>query len=106
MSLDTAVTVRAVRILIERDPGPGDRLDAFLLLAGKSPSGSRRLPRLAVQPRWPGPRFRHGLASGYQPVDLPGAAVRNGPEGASSFASPCRASRDRARPRERRRPRR
>ncbi len=59
MPLDTAVTERAARILIERDPGPGDRLDAFLLLAGqeylwrsrdrggassvagKSPSGSR-----------------------------------------------------------------
>ena len=103
MPLDTAVTERAARILIERDPGPGDRLDAFLLLAGqeylcaptsarrsarpappearvapllrrgqaaahRASPGSRRLargplPRLAVQPRWPGPRFRHGLAS-------------------------------------------
>ena len=35
MSLDTAVTERAARFLIERDPGPGDRLDAFHMLAGQ-----------------------------------------------------------------------
>ena len=42
MSKDTAVIERAVRILIERDPGPGDRLDAFLLLAGQEYLWRRR----------------------------------------------------------------
>ena len=42
MPLDTAVTERAARILIERDPGPGDRLDAFLLLAGQEYLWRRR----------------------------------------------------------------
>ena len=158
MPLDTAVTERAARILIERDPGPGDRLDAFLLLAGQEylwrrrdrpgadfgeavrmyeAAAGRRLPRPtslpffgAVKRRrierrrevavWLAGRFLgwlyspdgRGRASDTdwrpvrQPVDLPGAAVRDGPEGASPFASPCRASRDRARSRERRRPRR
>ena len=35
MPFDTDATMRAARILIDRDPGPGDRLDAFLLLAGQ-----------------------------------------------------------------------
>ena len=42
MPLDTAVTGRAARILIERDPGPGDRLDAFLVLAGQEYLWRRR----------------------------------------------------------------
>ena len=42
MPLDTAVTERAARILIERDPGPGDRLDAFLVLAGQEYLWRRR----------------------------------------------------------------
>ena len=35
MSFDAQATIRAARILIDQDPGPGDRLDAFLLLAGQ-----------------------------------------------------------------------
>ena len=35
MRLDSDTTMRAARILIDQDPGPGDRLDAFLLLAGR-----------------------------------------------------------------------
>ena len=34
-SLDTDATVRAARMLIDREPGPATRLDAFLLLAGQ-----------------------------------------------------------------------
>lgn len=34
-SFDTDATMRAARILIARAPGPGTRLDAFLLLAGQ-----------------------------------------------------------------------
>ena len=34
-TFDTAATMRAVRILIGQDPGPGDGLDALLLLAGQ-----------------------------------------------------------------------
>lgn len=35
MPVDAEATMRAARILIDQDPGPGDRLDAFLLLAGR-----------------------------------------------------------------------
>ena len=35
MSFDTDATMRAARTLIDRAPGPGTRLDAFLLLAGQ-----------------------------------------------------------------------
>ena len=35
MPFDPDLTMRAARILIGQDPGPGDRLDAFLLLAGQ-----------------------------------------------------------------------
>ena len=35
MSFDPALTERAARILACRDPAPGDRLDAFLMLAGQ-----------------------------------------------------------------------
>ena len=35
MTFDTAATKRAARILIGQDLGPGDRLDALLLLAGQ-----------------------------------------------------------------------
>ncbi len=34
-SFDTDATVRAARMLIDREPGPATRLDAFLLLAGQ-----------------------------------------------------------------------
>ena len=34
MPFDSDVTMRAARILTDQDPGPGDRLDAFLLLTG------------------------------------------------------------------------
>ena len=34
MPFDSDATMRAARILTDRDPGPGDRLDAFLLLTG------------------------------------------------------------------------
>ncbi len=34
MPFDPDATMRAARILIGQDPGPGDRLDAYLLLAG------------------------------------------------------------------------
>ena len=42
MPHDIVSTGRAARILIERDPGPGDRLDAFLLLAGQEYLWRRR----------------------------------------------------------------
>ena len=32
---DDGATARAARLLIDREPGPGSRLDAFLLLAGQ-----------------------------------------------------------------------
>ena len=32
---DDTVTERAARLLVDREPGPGSRLDAFLLLAGQ-----------------------------------------------------------------------
>ena len=35
MALDAEVTMQAAAILIDQDPGPGDRLDAYLLLAGR-----------------------------------------------------------------------
>ena len=35
MAFDAQATSRAAAILIGQDPGPGDRLDAFLLLAGR-----------------------------------------------------------------------
>ncbi len=35
MTFDDAITERAARILIEREPRPGDRLDALLFLAGQ-----------------------------------------------------------------------
>ena len=35
MPFDPDLTMRAARILVGQDPGPGDRLDAFLLLAGQ-----------------------------------------------------------------------
>ncbi len=35
MSHDNAATERAALILTERDPAPGDRVDAFLVLAGQ-----------------------------------------------------------------------
>ena len=34
MPFEPDATMRAARILIDQDPGPGDRLDAFLLLTG------------------------------------------------------------------------
>ena len=34
MPFDSDATMRAARILTDQDPGPGDRLDAFLLLTG------------------------------------------------------------------------
>ena len=34
MPFEPDATMRAARILIGQDPGPGDRLDAFLLLTG------------------------------------------------------------------------
>ena len=42
MPHDIVSTGRAARILIERDPGPGDRLDAFLLIAGQEYLWRRR----------------------------------------------------------------
>ena len=42
MPHDIVSTGRAARILIERDPGPGDRLDAFLVLAGQEYLWRRR----------------------------------------------------------------
>ena len=35
MAFDAEATTRALGLLIAQDPGPGDRLDAFLLLAGR-----------------------------------------------------------------------
>ena len=35
MPFDTDATMRAARILTDQDPGPGDRLDAYLLLTGQ-----------------------------------------------------------------------
>ena len=35
MAFDAEATMRAAAVLVGQDPGPGDRLDAFLLLAGR-----------------------------------------------------------------------
>ena len=84
MPFDSDLTMRAARILIGQDPGPGDRLDAFLLLAGQEflwrsePPGAdfteavhryeaatgRTLPRPAALPsfgvvKWRGAERRH-----------------------------------------------
>ena len=87
MPFDTDATMRAARILIDQDPGPGDRLDAYLLLTGQEflwrgdGSGAdfadavrcyeavsgRTLPRPASAPsfgvlKWRGADRRHEVA--------------------------------------------
>ena len=84
MAFDAQATSRAAAILIDQDPGPGDRLDAFLLLAGREflwrrdgpgadfagaltryeAATGRTLPRPAVLPsfgvvKWRGAERRH-----------------------------------------------
>ncbi len=49
MTFDDAITERAARILIEREPRPGDRLDALLFLAGQEYLWRRACLR---RPRW------------------------------------------------------
>ena len=44
MSHDRATTEYAALILAERDPGPCDRLDAFIILAGQDPLWLRNGP--------------------------------------------------------------
>ena len=86
MAFDAHATSRAAAILIDQDPGPGDRLDAFLLLAGREflrrkdgpgadfagaltryeAATGRTLPRPAALPsfgvvKWRGAERRHGV---------------------------------------------
>ena len=66
MPFDTDATMRAARILIDQDPGPGDRLDAYLLLAGHQflwrgdGPGAERRHEVAV---WLAGRFLGWLSS-------------------------------------------
>ena len=59
MPFDPDATMRAARILIGQDPGPGDRLDAYLLLAG---------PRVPLATRRTGGGFRARPCAVYEAV--------------------------------------